>query len=59
VQRKSVFFDGNTGQLILLILLPGNVHTSRWMTKILNRIVKAIRTKFPRIQFIVRADAGF
>lgn len=57
--NELVFFDGNTGQLILPVLRPGNVHTSRWMPKILSRIVKAIRAKFPHIQIIIRADAGF
>jgi Transposase DDE domain group 1 len=57
--NELVFFDGVTGELILPVLRPGNVHTSRWMPKILSRIVKAIRTKFPRIEIIIRADAGF
>lgn len=57
--NELVFFDGKTGQLILPVLRPGNVHTSRWMPKILNRIVKAIRAKFPYMQIIIRADAGF
>lgn len=57
--NELVFFDGNTGQLILPVLRPGNVHTSRWMPKILNRIVAAIRAKHPHIQIVVRADAGF
>jgi hypothetical protein len=57
--NELVFFDGVTGQLILPVLRPGNVHTSRWMPKILNRIVEAIRAKHPHIQIIIRADAGF
>jgi len=57
--NELVFFDGVTGQLILPVLRPGNVHTSRWMPKILNRIVKAIRAVHPHIQIIIRADAGF
>lgn len=57
--NELVFFDGVTGQLILPVLRPGNVHTSRWMPKILNRIVKAIRKEHPHIQIIIRADAGF
>jgi hypothetical protein len=57
--NELVFFDGTTGQLILPVLRPGNVHTSRWMPKILSRIVKAIRAVHPYIQIVVRADAGF
>jgi len=57
--NELMFFDGVTGELILPVLRPGNVHTSRWMPKILNRIVKAIRAAHPHIQIIIRADAGF
>ena len=54
-----LFLDGETGQIILPVLRPGNVHTSRWMPKILQRIVRAIRAKHPKIEIIIRADAGF
>jgi len=57
--NELVFFDGVTGQLILPVLRPGNVHTSRWMPKILSRIVEAIRAKHPYIQIIIRSDSGF
>jgi len=57
--NELVFFDGVTGQLILPVLRPGNVHTSRWMPQILSRIVKAIRAEHPYIQIIIRTDAGF
>jgi hypothetical protein len=53
------FLDGKTGQMILPVLRPGNVHSSKWMAKILVRIVKAIRERFPYIRIIVRADAGY
>jgi len=57
--NELLFIDGQTGQVILPVLRPGNVHTSRWMPKILGRIVQAIRMKHPYIEIIIRADAGF
>lgn len=57
--NELLFLDGETGQVILPVLRPGNVHTSRWMPKILQRIVRAIREKHPNIEIIIRADAGF
>jgi len=57
--NELLFLDGETGQIILPVLRPGNVHTSRWMSKILKRIVRAIRAMHPKIEIIIRADAGF
>ncbi len=57
--NEMFFLDGKTGQMILPVLRPGNVHSSKWMAKILLRIVKAIRERFPHIRIIVRADAGY
>lgn len=57
--NEMFFLDGKTGQMILPVLRPGNVHSSKWMAKILVRIVKAIRKRFPHIRIIVRADAGY
>lgn len=57
--NELLFLDGETGQIILPVLRPGNVHTSRWMPKILQRIIWAIRKKYPHIEIVIRADAGF
>jgi hypothetical protein len=57
--NEMFFLDGKTGKMILPVLRPGNVHSSKWMAKILLRMVKAIRECFPHMRIIVRADAGY
>ena len=54
-----LFKDGDSGQIILPVLRPGNTHSSRWFVKILGKIVDRIRTRFPEIEIIIRADCGF
>ena len=53
------FHDGLTGQIILPVLRPGNSHSNRWFVSILKRIVKRIRSVYPEIKIIIRADSGF
>ena len=53
------FHDGETGQLILPVLRPGNCHSNRWFVHILSIMVKRIRTIRPDIEIFIRADAGF
>jgi len=57
--HQLLFKDGDTGQIILPVLRPGNTHSSRWFVKILERIVDRIRSRFPQIEIIIRADCGF
>jgi hypothetical protein len=52
-------FDGDTGQLITVILRPGNTHASRGAVAILRRIVERLRAAWPGVQVELRADAGF
>lgn len=54
-----LFHDGETGQVILPVLRPGNSHSNRWFVPILSRMVDRIRTRFPNIEIILRADSGF
>lgn len=56
---QLLIFDGETGQLVLPVLRPGNSHTARWAFSILKRIIKKIRTRFPQMRIELRADAGF
>lgn len=56
---ELLIFDGETGQLILPVLRPGNSHTARWAFSILKRIIKKIRSRFPDIRIELRADSGF
>ena len=57
--NELLFHDGETGQLILPVLRPGNCHSNRWFVHILSIMVKRIRTIRPDIEIFIRADAGF
>ena len=57
--NELLFHDGETGQVILPVLRPGNCHSSRWFVHILSIIVDKIRARFPKMKIIIRADAGF
>ena len=52
-------FDGETGQFITAVLRPGNAHASHGALAVLRRIVRALRTRWPRVTIELRADAGF
>ena len=51
--------DGETGQIIIPVLRPGNSHSNKWFVAILKRIVKMIRSEYPDIEIFIRADSGF
>lgn len=56
----QVFFkDGNTGQIIAPVLLPGYYNSSRLFVAVLKRLVKMIRAKLPDVNIIVRADSAY
>ena len=57
--NELFFHDGETGEIILPILRPGNSHSNRWYIAILKRIVKKIKEKRPDLKIIIRADSGF
>lgn len=57
--NELLFHDGDTGQIIMPVLRPGNSHSNKWYVSILKRIVRKIREKHPDIQIIIRADSGF
>jgi hypothetical protein len=52
-------FDGDTDQLIAAVLRPGNAHGSRGVVAILERLVAAIRARWPGVAIELRADSGF
>ena len=56
---ELLIFDGQTGQLVLPVLRPGNSHTARWAFSILPRIIRKIRARFPEMRIELRADSGF
>lgn len=57
--NELFFHDGDTGQIILPVLRPGNSHSNKWYAGILQRIIKKIRDKYPRIKITIRTDSGF
>lgn len=57
--NELFFHDGQTGQIILPVLRPGNSHSNRWYVGILRRIVRKIRATYPDMEIIIRTDSGF
>ena len=57
--NELFFHDGDTGQIIMPILRPGNSHSNKWYVAILKRILKKIRAAYPDMKIIIRADSGF
>ena len=54
-----LIFDADTDQLISAVLRPGNVHASRGVVGILERLVRRLRDRWPRVEIELRADSGF
>lgn len=52
-------FDGETGQLITVVLRPGTVHAGHGALAVLQRIVARLRQQWPGVAITIRADAGF
>jgi len=57
--NELFFHDGETGQIIVPVLRPGNSHSNRWYVGILRRVITKIREKYPEMEIIIRADGGF
>jgi len=53
-----LIFDGE-GQLVSVVLRPGNVHAGRGAMSVLQRVIGKLKARFPEGQVVVRADAGF
>ena len=49
IYNQLFFHDGETGQIILPVLRPSNVHTSKWAVKLWRRIISAIQKAHPQI----------
>jgi len=52
-------FDGETGDLASVVLRPGNVGGARGACGLIDRLVRAVRTRCPRATILVRADSAF
>jgi len=57
--NELFFHDGQTGQIILPILRPGNSHSNKWYVSILKRIIVRIRAVYPAMKITIRADSGY
>lgn len=57
--NELFFHDGDTGQIIVPVLRPGNSHSNKWYVSILKRVLQRIRAVYPDIEIVVRADSGF
>ena len=57
--NELFFHDGDTGQIIVPVLRPGNCHSNKWYVSILKRVVRRIRKQYPEIEIIIRGDSGF
>ena len=57
--NELFFHDGDTGQIILPVLRPGNSHSNKWYVAILKRVLQKIRSAYPAMKIIIRADSGF
>jgi hypothetical protein len=53
-----LIFDGETHQLITVVLRPGNAHGSRGVKTILKRVVQLIRARWPHVPIELRMDSG-
>lgn len=57
--NELFFHDGETGQIILPVLRPGNSHSNKWYVSILKRIIIKIREAYPELEIVIRTDSGF
>jgi len=57
--NELFFHDGETGQIILPVLRPGNSHSNKWYVGLLKRIVIKIRKIYPKMKITIRTDSGF
>ncbi|MBM4258993.1 MAG: IS1380 family transposase [Deltaproteobacteria bacterium] len=54
-----VIFDGERGQLVSVVLRPGNAHAARGAMGVLRRIIRRLKSRFPQTQIVVRGDSAF
>jgi len=51
-------FDGETDQLVVALLRPGNAHASRGVLSVLRVLIQALRARWPGVTIEIRADGG-
>ncbi len=52
-------FDGITGQLVTMLLRPGNKLDPKGATPILRRLIQKIKKRLPDVEIVVRGDSKF
>jgi len=57
--NELIINDGNSGEIILPALRPGNSHSGKWVIAILKRIIKKIQARFPGIKSNYGQTVGF
>jgi hypothetical protein len=57
--HPMMVFDAATGQLVTAVLRPGNAHAARGGMGVLQRIIVALKRRFPTTSIVVRGDSGF
>jgi len=58
IYHNLLIFDGETGELVVPVLRPGNVHGSDGVVEVLDWLLPRLREVWPETEIIVRADAG-
>jgi hypothetical protein len=52
-------FDGESGELLGVLLRPGNAAAADEAVGELRRMVRRLRARWPRVKLLIRGDAGF
>jgi hypothetical protein len=58
IYHDLVIFDGETGELVMPVLRPGNVHGADGVVEVLEWLLPQIRRAWPETEIIIRADGG-
>ncbi|HKH54683.1 MAG TPA: IS1380 family transposase [Propionibacteriaceae bacterium] len=53
-----LIFDGETGQLITVVLRPGNTHGSAGVKAVLKQVVRRLRERWPHVRLELRMDSA-
>jgi hypothetical protein len=53
-----LLFDGETGQLITVVLRPGNTHGSAGVKAVLKQVVRRLRERWPHVRLALRMDSA-
>jgi DDE family transposase len=59
MDHPLLIFDGERGQLVSVVLRPGNVHAARGAMGVLRRVIYRLKRRFPQTQIVVRGDSAF